>query len=293
MICDVGETGKSIVIFIGDDAGAPVTGLTAVSAPTLSYWIAGANAGVAITLVDLALITTAWTSGGFKELGNGLYRVDLPNACLAAAGMVVIYGGATGKQVYPERIDVSPKVNTVRLNGTAQTARDIGASVLLSPGTDPGQVDLAGGKLLLQASQPGVTIPSVTTVGSVTGNVGGSVASVVGAVTTNDAANIAAIKDKTDNLPANPAAVGSQMDLVNAPNATAIGAVVSAIFAGGSIDGYSLAGVLKLIAAAVIGKVAGLPGTSITQRAINDSKTRLTLTLDADGNITAVTADAT
>ena len=37
--------------------------------------------------------------------------------------------------------------------------------------------------------------------------------------------SLALIKAKTDNLPASPAAVGSQMDLVNAPNATAIAAL--------------------------------------------------------------------
>lgn len=40
---------------------------------------------------------------------------------------------------------------------------------------------------------------------------------------------VQAIKAKTDNLPASPAAVGSQMDLVNAPNATAIAAIQSGL----------------------------------------------------------------
>lgn len=42
-------------------------------------------------------------------------------------------------------------------------------------------------------------------------------------------ANISAIKAKTDNLPASPAAVGSQMDLVSAPNATAVAAIQSGL----------------------------------------------------------------
>lgn len=47
------------------------------------------------------------------------------------------------------------------------------------------------------------------------------VAAILAAVDTE----VAAIKAKTDNLPASPAAVGSQMDLVNAPNATAVTAI--------------------------------------------------------------------
>ncbi|HEY0982386.1 hypothetical protein [Schlesneria sp.] len=103
---------------------------------------------------------------------------------------------------------------------------------------------------------------------------------------------VAAVKDKTDNLPFEPAAVGSQMDLVADPNAAAIGAIVDAVFAGGSIDGADLQGVLRLIAAAVIGKVSGLPGTSIAQRAIDDSKVRISVVQDANGNVTSVTTDA-
>lgn len=47
--------------------------------------------------------------------------------------------------------------------------------------------------------------------------------------TAPDNTGIAAIKAKTDNLPASPAAVGSQMDLVDAPNATAVTAIQSGL----------------------------------------------------------------
>ena len=43
------------------------------------------------------------------------------------------------------------------------------------------------------------------------------------------------IKNKTNNLPASPAAVGSQMDLVNAPNATAITAIQSGLALASSV----------------------------------------------------------
>jgi hypothetical protein len=118
--------------------------------------------------------------------------------------------------------------NTVKLgptgSGTAQTARDIGASVLLSAGTGTGQLDFTSGVVKANATQwLGGTIPAVNVtgvplvdlkytlgtisagaagsvradavtgavgsvtgaVGSVTGNVGGSVASVTARVTAN------------------------------------------------------------------------------------------------------------
>jgi len=56
--------------------------------------------------------------------------------------------------------------NTVKIgpsgSGTAQTARDVGASVLLSSGTGTGQISLSSGAVLLQPTQTGVTIPTVT-----------------------------------------------------------------------------------------------------------------------------------
>ncbi|HEY0983766.1 MULTISPECIES: hypothetical protein [unclassified Schlesneria] len=259
MIFDSGATNQSIDVQIVDDSGLPVTGLLAAGFPTLKYSTAGAHADVTFpALTDLAAITTGYTSGGVKERGEGVYRLDLPDAIFAAAGQVRIRGEASGKHLIVDTIEIAPPVNTVRLNGASQTARDIGASVLLSPGTGAGQVLLTAG-----------------------------------AIETTDSASVAAIKDKTDNLPANPAAAGSQMDLVDAPNATAIASIVTAIMNGGSIDGATLQGVLRLIAAAVIGKVAGLPGTIVTQRAIDDSKVRLSLTLDSSGNITSVITDAT
>jgi len=259
MIIDSGATGQSIDIQIVDDAGLPVTGLLAAGFPSLKYSIAGANADVSFpSLSDLDTLTTGFAAGGVKERGEGVYRVDCPNAMFADAGRVKIRGEASGTHVIVDTIEIAPPVNMTRLNGAVQTARDIGANVLLSSGTGAGQVSLTAG-----------------------------------AIETTDMANVAAIKSKTDNLPVNPAAAGSQMDLVETPNATAVAAIVTAIMNGGSIDGASLQGVLRLMSAAVVGKVSGLPGTSITQRAIDDSKVRLSLTLDSFGNITTVTTDAT
>jgi len=45
-----------------------------------------------------------------------------------------------------------PAVNATQINGTAQTARDIGASVLLSSGTGTGQVSLSSGLVRLSAT---------------------------------------------------------------------------------------------------------------------------------------------
>lgn len=48
-------------------------------------------------------------------------------------------------------IDSNGRVDVIKIAGTTQTARDIGASVLLSPGTGTGQVNLSSGLVPIQA----------------------------------------------------------------------------------------------------------------------------------------------
>lgn len=82
-----GSTSKSVFIQITNVTGVPRTGLTSATVGLVASYAGSKLARVAITLVDLALITTDWTSGGFKEVDAtnmpGLYRVDVPNAALA------------------------------------------------------------------------------------------------------------------------------------------------------------------------------------------------------------------
>lgn len=60
----------------------------------------------------------------------------------------------------------------------------------------------------------------------------------------------------------------------------------------GTIDGKTFAQLVTLIAAAVLGKCSGLDGTTAIFRAVDDSKDRITATVDANGNRTAITLDA-
>lgn len=65
------------------------------------------------------------------------------------------------------------------------------------------------------------------------------------------------------------------------------------IFAKGDIDGYTLEDAMKLMLAAMAGKLSGGGTTTITIRAADDSKTRITATVDASGNRSTLTLDAT
>jgi hypothetical protein len=172
--------------------------------------------------------------------------------------------------------------NTVKLgpsgSGTAQTARDVGASVLLSAGTGTGQLDftsgvvkanlaqilgtaltetaglLAGGfKKFFNIASPVSTMDVLArvtltdTVTTYTGNTpqtGDSFARLgapAGASHAVDTAAVktdtAAIKLKTDNLPAIPAAVGSAMTLTSGERDSTADALLARNVAGGSSAG--------------------------------------------------------
>ncbi len=69
-------------------------------------------------------------------------------------------------------------------------------------------------------------------VSSVTGNVGGNVVGSVASVTGLTASDVGAIKAKTDNLPASPAAVGSAMTLTSGERTSIAAAIWNALTSG-------------------------------------------------------------
>ena len=120
----IGATSQSVDILIVDDNGQPVTGLVAATFPSLIFSLAGSNADVAFPiLVDLALITTAWTNGGVKERGEGRYRLDVFNAAFAAEGHGTIRGEASNKRV------ICP---TLEIGNYARSAGQIGPVVTIT-----------------------------------------------------------------------------------------------------------------------------------------------------------------
>jgi hypothetical protein len=205
--------------------------------------------------------------------------------------------------------------NTSQLGGTTQTGRDVGASVLLSSGTGTGQVSLSAGAVLLQATQTGVTIPTVTTVGSVTGAVGsvtGAVGSVTGNVGGNVVGSVASVTGAVGSVTsgvtlANGAHGGAAatMQLGGAGGLTAThtgnttGSVGSVTGAVGSVTG-AVGSVTGNVGGNVAGSVAtvaanGITSTSLAADAINaasvkaDAVTKIQAGLATPTNITAGT----
>jgi hypothetical protein len=89
------STSQSVELFLG------ATGIAFNAAGLAAYYVRNQSAPVAITLVTQTP-TGAWTSGGFAEISSslvpGVYRLDVPNAALAAGAsdVTIVVRGASG-----------------------------------------------------------------------------------------------------------------------------------------------------------------------------------------------------
>lgn len=148
-------------------------------------------------------------------------------------------------------IDANGRVDVIKIAGTTQTARDIGASVLLSSGTGTGQLSIASGIAKVDvdtiktnpvvnggtitfpttatlASTTNITAGTITTVSAVTGLTASNLDTTIssrlasGSYTAPDNSSITGIKAKTDSLTFTVAnKVDSNIKSVN--NVTVIG----------------------------------------------------------------------
>lgn len=105
-----GATSQSIELYIVDATdGTPETGVVFNTAGIDLKYRRKDAAAVSITEADLTtpILTDTWETGGFLEIGNGVYRLDLPDAAIASsAGIdrVVVFGTVTGMVVLPVTI---------------------------------------------------------------------------------------------------------------------------------------------------------------------------------------------
>lgn len=119
-----------------------------------------ANITAYVSKDDGSVTVLADTSAAELDATNakGLYTFDVAQAETNATKLVFSAKSSTSdvslvpQIIYPDApnfsllvIDASGRVDVSKLSGTSQTARDLGASVLLSPGTGTGQVNLSSG----------------------------------------------------------------------------------------------------------------------------------------------------
>lgn len=196
-----------------DDANVPT--LVLDTAPTAS---GGSNDMVHVTGDDAGFYDLELAAANVNYLGRAMLAItDAATHCPVFHEFMILPAMIYDSMVLgTDRLDT----NVTHVADTSQTARDIGASVLLSSGTGTGQVTLTSGRVNADLTHIAAAAVSTTTaqlgvnvvqlsgdataadnaeaffdgtgyagtnnviplVTSVTGNVGGSVASVVGAV---------------------------------------------------------------------------------------------------------------
>ena len=123
-----GSTSNSVTVLLRSATdGSEIVGKVAADM-TAAYWRQGGSP-TSISLSDLSLITSAYSSGGVKEASSslmpGAYRLDLPDAAVAAGvEWVQVAIKVTGSLVFQERYPIASagagQVNTLLL--TVQTA---------------------------------------------------------------------------------------------------------------------------------------------------------------------------
>lgn len=341
-----GATDQSVVIRIVDSGdGTPETGVEHnTSGIDLWYRREGA-AKVSITEAALSALTDAHSDGGIEHIGDGYYRLDLPDAAVASGADGVTVGGTvTGMVVigcYVPLVSYNP-YDGVRLGLTAlpnaaadaagglpisdaggldlDAQRSDVAAILVDTGTTlDGRIPaaLVGGRMdasvgamatdtltatALAASavtemQAGLSTLDAagvrTAVGLAAANLDTQLAAIAAYIDTEVAAilaavdtEVAAIKAKTDNLPASPAAVGSAMTLTSGERDSIAAALLD--LTSGIETSITPRQALRAILASVAGVLSGAATTTITLKNPAGGTTRLTVTVDADGNRSAV-----
>lgn len=125
-----GTVDVSCVIRIVDSTdGTPETGVTsATSGIDLQYRREGA-VSTAITESDLTNLNDAHSDGGMKHIGNGYYRLDLPDAaCAAGAAGVLVHGTVTGMVVVGAYINLTQvPADVTYISGDATAADNLEA----------------------------------------------------------------------------------------------------------------------------------------------------------------------
>lgn len=189
----------------------PATGITSATSGLGLYYERERAAQTSITPASLSAATDAHTDGGFIELGDGWYRLDLPDAAVAANAKSVQVGvtlsgyvafGPTlliEAPVYVtndalETLEIVLGAMVTTIVGTHDSSIDSQLSALSSAITT---IDGIVDQILLDTGTDGVVIASGQTVagvsgavGSVTGNVGGNVVGSVGSLAAQAKADV-------------------------------------------------------------------------------------------------------
>jgi hypothetical protein len=293
-----GATDVSVVIRIIDSAdGTPETGVISATTGLALEYRRSLSASVGLTESDLAALTTAHSDGGMKHIGNGYYRVDVPDAAFAAgAAGCLIHGTATGMIVVGAFVHLDPvPSNVLQWNSQAMQAAEVGnpgvgARFTAASGSTSTAV-LPGGASSTDDFYRGWFFRPVSGTGAGHGGrwctqYTGSSKSAVFA-----GRNFSFTVDSTTVFELYPGEAPSTDSEIGTAAATA---VFARAFDGTKMAGYTFEELTGFVASVLLGQAAGLDTATGTFRNLGDTGDAVVGGgLDDDGNRATVTLDPT
>ena len=272
------DIGASVLLSAGTGTGQ-LDFTSGVVKANATQWLSGTIPAVNVTGVPL--IDLKYTLGTISPATAGSVRADsVTGAVGSVTGAVGSVTGAVGS------VTARVTANTDQLAGQTVTA----AAGVTFPASVASPTNITAGVITTTTN-----LTNAPTSGDLTATMKTSVQTAAdAALTANSLLNaiagyidteVAAIKAKTDNLPSSPAATGAQMALT----AAAVDAILDEVVEGST----TLRQMLRGFTSALLSKASGLATTTAVYRDIGDSKNRITATVDADGNRSAVTLDLT
>ncbi len=274
-----GTVDVSVVIRIIDATdGTPETGVAYNTAGIdLQYRREGATS-TAITEADLAGLDSAHADGGFKHIGNGYYRLDLPDAACAINSVgVLVHGTVTGMVVigcYIQLVTFDP-FDSVRMGMTAlpNAAADAAGGLPIS---DAGALDI-------DAKLANTNEITVARMGVLTDLIdGGRLDLLIDAIKTKTDQFVFTVANRVD---ANALQVGDKTGY-----AIGTGGIAAAAFAAGAVDASAIS---ADAAAEIADKLLGrsLAGGADGGRTVQDALRILRNKRSIAGSTLTVTAE--
>lgn len=191
-------TDQSVTLVILTTSGTPKTDVVHNTADLALWYRREGGAKVPITPAALATPTVddPHIDGGFIHVGDGVYRLDLPDAAVASGADHVTIGGSV-----PDGVILSVEVQLVTID---LQAANLPANVTQWKGVAP--ADLTDTDKVQVSVQHTASSLTFNLTGNITGNVSGSVGSVTGNVGGNVIGSVGSISGVT--FPANFGALG-------------------------------------------------------------------------------------
>lgn len=322
---NVPKTGDSanIAAYVSKDFGA-VTQLTDTSATEMDatnapgYYLF--DISQTETNADCLLISGKSSTANIKVIGAPATIFTFPTTGILAPA-------TSGRTLVVDASGLAD-ANMVKMgptgSGTAQTARDIGTSVLLSSGTGTGQVSLSSGLVditqtaadkawstaartltagtniqLPSNGLANVTAWTVAITGNITGNLSGSVGSVtgaVGSVTGNVGGNVTGSVGSVTGLTASnlDTTISSRLASASYTSPPSAASVASAVLTTQMTESYAADGAAPTLTQGVMLiqqclTEASVSGTTMTIKKVDGSTSAATLTLNDASAPTSVT----